>query len=164
VAAEELVERVLARHVDREPAPAAAGAPPLLAQARHRPWERHADRGVEHADVDPELERVGGDDAEQLAVDELALELAPLLRRVAGAVGRDALGQLGVAEVVERVLGELRHQLDRLARLHEDDRARALDDELGQQVGRLGQNRAPGAELLVGDRRVPHRDRALGHR
>ena len=164
VAAEELVERVLARDVDRQAAPAPAGAAPLLAQARDGARERDADRRVERADVDAELERVGGDDAEQLAVDQLALELAPLLRGVARAVGRDALGELGMAEVVERELRELRHQLDRLARLHEDDRARALHDQLGEQVGGLGEHRAAGAELLVGDRRVPHRDRALGHR
>ena len=84
--------------------------------------------------------------------------------RVAGAVGRDPLGELGVAEVLERVLRELRHQLDGLARLHEDDRARVLRDELGEQVGGLGEHGAAGAELLVGDRRVPHRDRALGDR
>ena len=97
MAAEELVERVLAGDVDREPAPAPPRAPPHLAQRRDRAGERHADRGVERADVDPELERVGRDDAEQLAVDEPPLELAPLLRRVAGAVGRDPLGQLAAA-------------------------------------------------------------------
>ena len=97
VAAEELVERVLARDVDRQPAAAAPGAAPHLAQRGDRAGERHADRGVERADVDAELERVGGDDAEQLALDEPALELAPLLRRVAGAVGRDPLGELGAA-------------------------------------------------------------------
>ena len=140
VAAEELVERVVARDVDGEPAAAAAGAAPLLAERGDRAGERDADRGVERADVDAELERVGGDDAEQLALDELALELAPLLGRVAGAVGRDPLGEVGVAEVLERELGELRHQLDGLARLHEHDRARALGDELGQQVGGLGEH------------------------
>ena len=41
MAAEELVERVVARDVDGEPAPLApAGAPPLLAQARHGARER----------------------------------------------------------------------------------------------------------------------------
>ena len=68
VAAEELVERVLAGDVDRQAAAAAAGAAPHLAQARDRAGEGDADRGVELADVDPELERVGRDDAEQLAV------------------------------------------------------------------------------------------------
>ena len=53
------------------------------------PGKRHADRGVELADVDPELERVGRDDAEQLACRQPGLDLPSLLRRVAGAVGRD---------------------------------------------------------------------------
>ena len=78
VAAEELVERVLAGDVDRQPAPAAPGAAPHLAQRGDRARERHADRGVERADVDAQLQRVGGDDAEQLA------------RRPAGARARAA--------------------------------------------------------------------------
>ena len=91
VAAEELVERVLAGDVDRQPAPAPPGAAPHLAQRGDRPRERHADRRVQRADVDPQLQRVGRDDAEQLAVDQPRLELAPLLRRVARPVGRDPL-------------------------------------------------------------------------
>ena len=94
MAAEELVQRVLARDVHREAAAATARAAPHLAQRGDRAGERHADRRVERADVDAELERVGGDDAQQLAVDEPALQLAPLLRRVAGAVGRDPVGEL----------------------------------------------------------------------
>ena len=69
MAAEELVQRVLAGDVDRETAAAAAGPAPHLAQARHGARERHADRGVQLADVDPQLQRVGGDDSEQLAAD-----------------------------------------------------------------------------------------------
>ncbi len=69
-----------------------------------------------------------------------------------------------VPEVVERALGELGHQLDGLARLHEHDRPRALDHQLGEQVGGLRERAAPGGELLVGDRRVPHRDRASAAR
>ncbi len=60
MAAEELVERVLARHVQRQPAATPPGTAPHLAQRRDGPRERHADRRVERADVDPELERVGG--------------------------------------------------------------------------------------------------------
>ncbi len=67
VAREELVERVLAGDVDGQAAAAAAGASPHLAQAGDGAGEGDADRGVELADVDPELERVGRDDAEQLA-------------------------------------------------------------------------------------------------
>ena len=70
VAGEELVERVLAGDVDGQAAAAAAGAAPHLAQAGDRAGEGDADRGVELADVDPELERVGRDHAEQLAGDQ----------------------------------------------------------------------------------------------
>jgi hypothetical protein len=161
VAAEELVERVLPGDVDRQPAPAAPGPSPHLAQRGDRAGEGDADRGVERADVDAQLQRVRGDHPEQLAVDQPALQLAPLLGRVAGAVGSDPLRELAAARVLERELREARDQLDRLARLHEHDRARAPADELGEQVGGLGQRRAARGELLVDDRRVPHRDRLL---
>jgi hypothetical protein len=60
VAAEELVERILARHVHGQAGVAASGAAPHLAQARHRAGERHAQRCVEVTYVDTELERVRG--------------------------------------------------------------------------------------------------------
>ena len=47
------------------------------------------DRDVEPPDVDPELEGVGGDDAEDLAVAEAALDRPPLGRQVAAAVAAD---------------------------------------------------------------------------
>ena len=95
VAGEELVERVLAGDVDGEAAAAAAGATPHLAQARDGAGEGDADRGVELADVDPELERVGRDHAQQLAGDESMFDLMALLGGVAASVGGDPLGQLG---------------------------------------------------------------------
>ena len=58
-------------------------------------------RRVELADVDAQLERVGRDDRAQLAARQPPLELAPLLGGVAGAVGADQLGQLGVARRCE---------------------------------------------------------------
>ena len=100
--------------------PAAAGAAPLLAQRRDRPREADRDRAVEQADVDPELERVGRAHAEQLAFDEPALDLAALLRRVAGAVGRESVAQLRHAVGREAV-----DQLGGLAALREADRAEA---------------------------------------
>ena len=78
LAHEVLVERVLGRDEDREPVPAPAGAAPLLAQARDRAREADGDRAVEQADVDAELERVGRGDAEELALDEPPLDVAPL--------------------------------------------------------------------------------------
>ena len=82
VAAEELVERVLAGDVHGQAAPAAAGPAPHLAQRGDRAGERHDDRGVELADVDAQLERVGGDDRPQLA----AASGAPRARGAAAAV------------------------------------------------------------------------------
>src|ERR1700730_12273940 len=65
--AEELVEGVLAGDVQRQAPPAPARTAPHLLQARDRPGEGDVDRRIELTDVDPQLERVGGDDAEQVA-------------------------------------------------------------------------------------------------
>src|SRR6202020_2271438 len=74
VPGEELVERVLAGDVDRQAAATPSGTAPHLPQARDGAGERDADRGVEHADIDSEFERVGRDDPEQLAVDPPAFD------------------------------------------------------------------------------------------
>ena len=142
MAAEELVERVLAGDVERDPLAAAPRPPPHLAQAGDRAGEGDADRRVELADVDPELERVGGDHREQLAGGEPGLDLAPLLRRVAGAVGRDPRGELGLAELLEAHPREALDQLDPAAAAQEADRPHAVDDQVGEQLGRLGEHRA----------------------
>ncbi len=164
VAAEELVERVLAGHVHREPGLAAAGAPPHLAQARHRAGEGHAQGGVEVADVDAELERVGRHDGEQVPLREPQLDLAPLRRRVARAVGGDPLRQVGAPGLLEPLPREALDQLHAAARLQEADRAHLALDELGEEVRRLRERGGAPAEPLVDERRVPHRDLALGAR
>jgi hypothetical protein len=84
---EELVERVVRRDEDRQPALAPAGTTPLLPERRDRPREADGDRAVEEADVDSQLECVCCGDPEQLAVDETPLDLAALLGRVARPVG-----------------------------------------------------------------------------
>ena len=164
VAAEELVERVLAGDVDRDPVAPASGAAPHLLQAGDRAREGDADRRVELADVDPELERVGGDHREQVAEGEPALDLAPLLRRVAGAVGRDPRRQPGFAELLEPHPGEPLDQLDPAPALEKADRPRAVDDQVGEHLRRLGEHRAPDHRLRVDHRRVPDRDPAPGAR
>ena len=159
MAAEELVQRVLARHVERQPAPAPPRAPPHLPQRGDRPGERDADRRVQRADVDPELQRVGRDDAEQLAGDQPPLQLPPLLGRVARAVGRDPLRQRRIPAPLQLVGRELRHQLDGLARLHEDDRPRALDHEPTSRFAASASAEPRSPRRVVDHRRVPHRDR-----
>ncbi len=160
LAHEVLVERVLARDQHGEPVPAAAGAAPLLAQAGDRAGEAGRDHAVEQADVDPELERVGGRDAEQLARGEPPLDLAPLTRRVPGAVGGEPVAVLAA----EPVDGEAVDQLRRLAALGEAERPQPARDELGHQPRRLAERARADAELLVEERRVPERDRPLGAR
>ena len=161
MAAEELIERVLAGDVEGDPLAAPAGPAPHLPQAGDRAREGDADRGVELADVDSELERVGGDDREQLAPREVGLDRPPLLRRVAGAVRRDPRGEPGLAELLQPHPGEALDQLDPAAALEEADRARAVDDQVRKQLGGLGEHRAAVHRLRVDHRRVPDRDPAL---
>src|SRR5262249_46461727 len=104
---EVLVERVLRGDENRETVTATAGASPLLAEAPHRPGEADRDRAGEVAEVDPELERVGRGDAEQVSLDEPALELAPLLRCVARAVRRETFGGLGIEPITCEAMDEL---------------------------------------------------------
>jgi hypothetical protein len=153
---EELVEGVLARHEHGQARAAPAGAPPLLAQARDRPREAHRDGAVEQADVDPELERVRGGDAEELSLDEPALDVAPLGRRVARPVGGEARSRLRI----EAVGGEAVDQLSCLAALREADRPQPAGHELGQEAGALPERAGTKLQRLVEYRRVPERDRA----
>ena len=161
VAAEELVECVIAGHVHGEPGLAATGAAPHLPQAGHRPGEGHADCGLEVAHVDPELERVRRHHREEVSLREPMLDLPPLRRRVAGAVGRDPVGQVRVASVLEPEPREAVDQLDPAARSHEADRPHAVLDQPRQDAGGLPQHRRAGAGGLVDERRVPHHHLAL---
>ena len=158
MAAEELVEGVLAGDVHGESMAATASAPPHLLETGDGARKRDADRGVERANVDPELERVGRDHAEQLARAQPPLDLLALGRRVAGAVGGDSLGELRV----EAIDGVAEDQLDALARLHEADGPGAGGDQLGEHLSRLVESRATQAQRLVKQWRVPHRHPARG--
>ena len=161
MAAEELVERVGTGHVQRQARVAAAGAAPHLAQAGHGAGEGHADRGVQAAHVDPQLQRVGGHHGQQLSGHQARLDLAPLGRRVAGAVGSDQLRQVGPPALLQAQPREPQDQLHAAARAQEADRAHLLLHEVREEVGRLGQRRRAGAGALVDQRGVPHRDPPL---
>ena len=161
---EELVQRILAGDVAREPAAAATGASPHLAQARDRAREGDHEGGVQSPDVDAELERVGGDDSTHLAGHQTRLDLAPLRRCVAAPIRRHQLSELAGAEALELVAGDPAQQLHSLAGSHEADRSRPGDDQPGQQLGALGERGAPRAQHLVGHRRVPDRDPPAGRR
>ena len=120
------------------------------------------DRGVQRADVDAELERVGRDDRVQLAAHEPRLELAALLRRVAGAVrarrARRARGRACRGTIFVTSSTPLRDLMKQIVRA-------PLAHERGEHRRRLAERRArASAERLVLQRRVPHRDLARGAR
>ncbi len=160
LAHEELVERVLAGDEDGEPPALAPGAPPLLPERGDRPREADRDRAVEQPDVDAELERLGGRNAEQIALDEAALDLAALLRRVARPVGREPPRGLGADPLGREAVDEL----GRLAALREADRPQSALDERGEQPRRVTEGARALPQLFVQERRVPEHDIALGVR
>ncbi len=160
LAREELVERVVRRDEDREPALTPAGASPLLPQRRDGSREADGDGAVEEADVDPELERVGRGHAEELALDESPLDLASLLGGVAGSIRREPSCSRGV----DALGGEAVDQLGRLAALREADRPQPSRRELGEESRRVAERARAQPELVVEERRVPDHDLALGAR
>ena len=99
--------------------PPPACSAPLLPERRDGAREPDGDRAIEEADVDPELERVGCGDPEELALDQATLDLTALCRGVARAVGRESRPRLPV----DALHGELVDQLRCLPALREADRA-----------------------------------------
>ena len=157
LAHEVLVERVVRRDEHRQPVTLPPRASPLLSQAGDRAREAHRDHAVEQADVDAELERVRGRDAEQLARCEPLLDVAPLRGRVPGAIRREPV-RVFAPQPVE---GEAMDELCGLAALREAQRPQAALDELGEQAGPLTERARTEVELLVRHRRVPEHDRSL---
>ena len=137
---------------------APTGSAPLLPQRGHGSGEADRDHAIEQADVDPELERVRRGDAQQLAFEQPPLDLAPLLGRVARAIGRER----GV--VAQAIGSETVDQLRGAAALGEAERAQAARDQVGHQLRGLAERAGAQAELLVGERWVPERHGALGSR
>ena len=110
----------------------------------------------------PELERVGRDHAEDLAVAQPVLDRAPLGRQVAAAVAADATAR--PVALAQRFAQAGQQQLDRDPRPPEDDRLATGAQEgqcpaLGQRDGRAARP-ARGLE----DRRVDEHDVALAGR
>ena len=97
-------------------------------------------------------------DAEQLALDQPALDLPPLGRRVSRAIGREAGRGLGV----EAVDGEAVDELGRLAALGEADRPQAARHELGEQPRPIPERACAELQRLVEHGWVPEGDRPGG--
>ena len=162
------VERVVAGDEHAESvAVTATGAADLLPHRGPGAGEARHHHGVEPADVDAELERVGGGQPGELAGAQGPLDRAAFLGEVAAAVGRDLAGQRRV-DVGEQVGRGQRNVLGPAPRPDEGERAHALEDQVGQQVGGLGRGGAAhGRAVLAGvgrERRLPERDRDLAAR
>ncbi len=155
LAHEELVERVFGGDEDSEAVTRAAGSAPLLPEAGDGAREAHADHAVEQADVDSELERVRGADAEQFPFDQAPLDLAALGGGVAGAIR----GEPG--RIAEALRGESVDELGCLAALGEAESPSTSLDERCHQAGGLTERARAQSQLLVGERRVPEGDRPL---
>jgi hypothetical protein len=128
---EPLVELVVAGHEHGQRllllAPCSACLLPERGDGAREPVE-HA--GVEPADVDAQLQRVGGDDAAQLAVGQRLLDLAALLGQVAAAVGPHRVVEVGG----QPPAGGGSHHLGAAAAAAEADGPVAAADQLGEQL------------------------------
>ncbi len=95
------------------------------------PGIAHQDAGVEAADVDPHLQRGGGDHAVELPLEERLLDAPPLLGEEAGAVARHPSGELRLLAPEPGV-----EELGDPPRLGEDDRLEPRPDEAREELER----------------------------
>ncbi len=135
---------------------AATGAPELLPCRGDRARIACEDRCIEPADVDSQLERVGRDHAEDLAVAEAALDRPPLRRQVAAAVAADPGAR--AATLAQQFAQAGQKQLHRDARAPEHDRLATCPQEWqGPSLGEV-HRRAARPALRVKDRRIDEQD------
>jgi hypothetical protein len=167
LAHEVLVESVLARDQYREAVPATTCASPLLAEGRDGSRKADGDAQSSRPMSMPELERVGCRDAEQLALDQPPLDLAPLRRRIPARYGAQPLSR----RAVDPIDGELVDQLGRLAALGEADGAQAARREGLPSVAmprrgglRAGPSSASSSSGSRGDRPLRRAARRRGRR
>ena len=159
-----LVELVVARdeHGDRSPA-RTPRSPRLLPHRGEGAGEAVQDHRVEPADVDAELERVRGRDAEQPSARQLELERAAFLGEVAGPVRGDPIRELGRGgrEPAARVL---RDDLGTAATAGEREGLVHRAHEVRHELGGLDVGRRARAGVRVEERSLPAREHAFGTR
>jgi len=129
-----LVELVVARDEHGRGAPlGTAGPAGLLPHRRERSREAVEHDRVEPADVDAELERVGGRHAEQAPAGQVELELAPFGREIAGPIRGDA-GTEARLHALELRPSVLRDELGAAPAARERERRMSGTHELGEQL------------------------------
>ena len=120
----------------------------------------HAD--VQGADVDAELERVGGHDAAHLTSAQTLLDLAPPQRQVATAIAANAFGH---ARHVFKVFFQVgRQDLGGEPALREHDHLEVAPQELTRHTPRFRHVRAPNPQLAIDHRRIDEHEELLAPR
>ena len=152
MAAEELVQRVIAGDVDRQPAPPPPRPAPHLAQRGDRARERTPTTTAFQRPMSIPSSSASVVIAASSSAHQPALELAALLGRVAGPVGPARSRNFGRQVTIRATSSTaLRNLMKRMVA----PRA-ALADDLRQ----LAQRRGARPQRLVGQQQVPHRDLA----
>ena len=109
------------------PGDVVAGAADALQKRHDRLWRPELAHQIDHADVDPELQRCGGNDGAQLPALEPLLSVEALLLGQAAVVGRDLLlaehGAQGVA-----------HALRQAAGVDEDQGGAVVENQVGESL------------------------------
>ena len=137
------VEGIVGGHEERErsrPCPARPAC--LLPQRGPRPGPAGEQHGVEAADVDAQLQGIGGGQAHQRALPERPLERSPFFGQITASVCRDRTVQRRRhhRQGAARCGGE---RLDACPRAREGHRLHAGADEVRQQVRCLARRASP---------------------
>ena len=125
--------------------------PASLPCAGNRPRIAAQHTGVQLADVNTQLQRVGGDYGANLAFAQAALNLPPQRRQIAAPIAPDAPA---LPNGLDPFLEVPRQHLNRQPRFSENDGRNIVIHQHGRDVQRLLQNGFADAELLVDHRRV----------
>ena len=129
------------------PAPRAAGP---LPGGRDGPRIAGHHHGIQRADVDAQLQRIGRHHRAEFAVAQLAFDLAPFLGQIAAAVAAHTSRQLRI----EIILQIRQQNLGRQAAVGEHQRLLAAVEQLPRDAPRLVQISAADAQRAVHHRRV----------
>ena len=163
MADDELIQRgTRGDHHRRRPARAPAGPSGALPCRRNRSGIPRHHAGIERPDINPELERIGGDHGADLSLAEAALDLAAPVRKITAAIAAHPFGRArNPVEIVFQIGGQ---QFGRETALREDDGLEIPFQELPRHSPRLAQIRPPDPELAIDDRRVDEREQFFAAR
>ena len=141
-------------------AAAASGASRALPRGGDRAGVTGHHAGVERADINSKLERIGGDDAANASFAQATLDFAALTGKIAAAIaanGFSAAGRRGIG------LLQIREQDFRMqAAIREDDGLQLAREKFLGDARRFGEIAAANAEVAVDHRRIVENEEFFG--